>query len=101
MEYICLFFPAIVGVLHYESITNKKMNYKEFVMYYALYNIIINLANWIIIYFIFNNNQIIFSLIFCIKYLLLSMVFSIVFPILIIFFEKNVRIKIDVKKDYK
>jgi len=98
MKLICLLLPAVFSIYVYELISGKKLNIKEFIVYYSIFNVIINLTIWIIAYYLFKNIHLIFSVSFCIKYVSLAIILSFIYSIIVIAFEKNVRIKLYVKK---
>lgn len=96
-EFICLFLPAFISIFSYESLTDKKLDLKKSIIFYSLFNILINATLWGIIYLFFNRVEVIFTLAFSIKYLLLSSIVSIIMPILIVAFENNFSLRIRVK----
>ena len=96
-EFICLFLPTFISIFSYESLTDKKLDLKKSIIFYSLFNILINATLWGIIYLFFNRVEVIFTLAFSIKYLLLSSIVSIIMPILIVAFENNFSLRIRVK----
>lgn|SRR5574344_1431301 len=100
-EFICLFFPAFLSIFSYESISDKKLDLKRGIMFYSLFNILINVTIWIILYLIFNRTEALFTLSFSIKYLLLSSILSIIMPIIIVVFENDFSLRIHVKSQEK
>lgn len=100
MNYICLFLPALVAVLIYEKITDRNIDVVNAILYYGLFNVLNNMIVFSVIYYIFNDSIINFSLAFCIKSLFLSLLNCIILPFIIISFEKNIkiRVRLNVKK---
>ena len=104
MEFLILFLPTFISL--YVLKNRMEISFKEVLIMYPLYNIIINGIVMFIVC-IFKRGQIIYInenfniMNFCIKYLLLSIIISLIIPYCIEFIKKNINIKIEIRRDKK
>ena len=93
IEFICLFMPAFI------SLNNKSYKNKlDIILDYVIYNLFINIITMILICLykreivdVFSNFNV---MQFCIKYLIISIIMA----ISISFVEKNIHLKIEIRK---
>lgn len=96
IEMTSLLFPAgIATSIHLVKINSKS---KYPILLFVNYSTIINLLNYIIIYFLFGHNGITFTVLFTIKYLLISIINAIIISFLTKLFINYIKIDVERKK---
>lgn len=106
IQFICLFFPSVLSVWIMERIQKRNFNLKEFIYYFILSIIFINLLIFLVIY-IFSDSSIeylskeTFTLLFSIKYLVLSFSLSLLFPIFFSIVKSNFDFSISIDENEK
>ena len=65
------------------------------------YVTLINLINFILVYFIFGHNGLTFTVLFAIKYIVLALFNAVVLSLIAIVITNNVELGIDIKKEIK
>jgi hypothetical protein len=97
LGFLCLFFPAIIAVYIFSIITKRKVGINFFLLYYAIYVILINFIMISVLTFIFNKKYLIlqtnsFSNIFILKYISLAMLLSCLLPFLFKVIKENINL---------
>lgn len=97
LGFLCLFFPAIIAVYIFSIITKRKVGINFFLLYYAIYVILINFIMISVLTFIFNKKYLIllansFSNIFILKYIGLAMLLSCLLPFLFKIIKENINL---------
>lgn len=99
IEIIAFLFPAAVATtIHLSKVKNK--NYNK-VLIYMNYVTLINLINFIFVYFIFGHNGLTFTVLFTIKYIALALFNAVILSLIAIVILNNVELGIEVKKETK
>lgn len=80
MEFVCMFFPAIISLCLYLRNINKDSNMMNSIIYYGVYNLIINFTTLFVVHFIFHQDELTFTSLFTIKYISLSVFLSVITP---------------------
>lgn len=90
MEFICLFFPAVISLIFLDRY--KKINLRESIYFYVGFNLSINFTILLIAKIIFKLEGYLFNIIFSIKYLFLSCVLAIIYAFLYTYIKKNLNV---------
>lgn len=101
LEFILLFFPTFISLNILKNRENK--DYKELLFLYPIYNIIINIPIFSILFLINRNEVFLFSqtvdsIGFCFKFLALASVVAVCIPYLKEFIKKNLVIEVEIRK---
>ncbi len=95
--FICLFFPSFITL---NIIKNRNhLSYKDLIIKYPLYNLIINLIVFVIIVLFKNEDYVVISenfnmMMFNIRYILLASIIAIIIPYIKEFLFKNIKVKL-------
>ncbi len=100
MNFICLFFPALI--LNYILDSKEKFNFLNFIIHYGIYNILVNSIMLFIINYIKENSYLIlnsdaFTVSFSLKYMLLASVIALFLGLFIKYIRKNFNVTIKKK----
>jgi hypothetical protein len=95
-EAIALLFPNIIGVSIIDY--KKKLNIKEFLLYYSLITIVVNCIICLSYYLYKKELFVYFTCMFFIKYCLLSIVLNILLGLLLNWLQNNFKVVFRRKK---
>lgn len=101
---ISLFFPTFIALAIIKKRDNK--SYLDLMFYYPIYNVIINTVVFLI-YALKKRGELLlitnhFTILqFNLKYIIVALVVAVIFPYIKEFIEKNIRIKLEIRKDRK
>lgn len=106
MKFICLFLPAVLGTVVYLKLQTKKKETLSIILYYFGNVLWTTFFSLLISYFAFHVNSDIENLLtvsvpFAIKYLSVSIIISILWTMIYTVVEKNMNVKLVVKKNEK
>ena len=90
-----MFFPIFIALKIFNHLNQNKLKLSDLIIFYFIFNSIINLILYAINVYIFSNDVIAFTSTFTVKYLLLSIVLSTIIPIPIHILFKKFSIKIN------
>jgi len=104
VEFIALFFPTFMTLEIIKK--RKKLEFKELIFKYPLYNLAVNGIAFLILYLIKGRILILFSqsidsVGFAIKYFILALVVATFIPFMEEYCKKNVKFKIRIRRDKK
>ncbi len=98
MKLICLFIPSMFASnIHINKL--KVKDKKEKIKLYLMYTFLINMFIFIILNFYCKDSHILFNsdlitISFIMKFMILSLILSILLPLIYVFINKNVEIKL-------
>lgn len=104
IEFICLFFPAILGVFFEEHLNKKQFRKEEIIRKYLLFTLLTNIFSIIFCMIYYSNTEILtsfdkmFTLTFSGKYLILSALVSLVIAFISQVMKQKVDMSISVKR---
>ena len=104
LEFLCYFFPAFISLKVYNHLSGRELSIKNSIVYYGMFSVFNNLMTLSLIYIKHYNQVLTFNRIgitYCTKYLIISFIFSLINSFIYNFFEKNIKIRLEVKKNEK
>lgn len=94
LEFICLFFPAIVATAFYMQLRGGKIPVAKSISYYATFTLTINAFLHIVAIYLLNNPFVMFTDVAFIKYTVGALAVGLIFALLASFMPNNITIKI-------
>jgi len=97
-QIIAMLLPSVIGLKMYNKINKREEIVRKQVERYLIYVLFVNLILYLVIIFIFNQSEIVFTAMFTVKYIILSLVVAIVFSIIEKIIKDNIDIGVKVEK---
>lgn len=98
-QIFAMIVPSIVSIKLYEKLDGKLEKNYNLVERFLKSVLMINLINYIILVYIVNQKEFIFTNQFTIKYILLSIVIGIIYPVIEKIVKMNIKISFREKKE--
>lgn len=106
VTFICLFFPSALGLLLYLKLQNKEASVLHCSLYYITNIVMTTITTMVICYYGFHitgniEYELSISIPIAVKYMSVATVFSLVWALIFSVIDKNLEMKLVVKKNEK
>jgi len=93
-QIVAMLFPSFIALKVFSYLSQKKLKISDYITYYFIFNVMINLFAYAITIYFFNDSEIIFTNAYTVKYLILSVLASVILPLTLVMVSKRLSIKI-------